>query len=144
MRSISHRSKQLFSSPQKDVNAYPSAKYVLRIIPFVNHLWFTLQLFHPHHPVVSNTRMWSPLLFLSQFTGCGRTTWQTKKLCTVNPEICDDYGYNRGGKVADECGSWKDLIADLYSGRKILYVSLFCEPFNNRTPRNIKQQHDTR
>jgi len=44
--------------------------------------------------------------------GCGFTDWQAQKICTVNPKTCDDYQYNRGGKVADKCGSWTDWVGN--------------------------------
>merc|ERR1719198_852988 len=46
-------------------------------------------------------------------TGCG-ISWQATQLCTVDA-TCDDYAYNRGGKVADQCGSWKDVIRNLFA-----------------------------
>ena len=50
---------------------------------------------------------------LPQVTGCG-LTWQTSKICTVDAKYCDDYGYKRGGKVADQCGSLTNEVRNLF------------------------------
>lgn len=72
----------------------------------------SLRKFHSPRPVCEKLCIsLSPLL--SQVRGCG-LTWQTTRICSVNAESCTDYGYNRGGKVADECGSLTDDIKNLF------------------------------
>jgi len=46
--------------------------------------------------------------------GCG-VLWQGTWICSVNAKTCDDYEYRRDGKVADQCGSWKDPFTNLYA-----------------------------
>ena len=45
---------------------------------------------------------------LPQVKSCG-LTYRATKICTVDAKYCDDYGYDRGGKVADQCGSWRNV-----------------------------------
>ena len=66
--------------------------------------WFLLSLYYHFHVKI----------FLSQLLGCG-FNWQATWICSVNPKTCDDYEYRRDGKVADQCGSWRDPFNNLYA-----------------------------